>query len=418
MRDLTARYVETVKAPAGKRLEIRDGKCAGLVLRVTPDSERTRAVKSWALLYRRQSDGKRRRLTLGTYPDVDLSEARLRVGEARTAVGRGEDPAAEKQGRRKGLTFQGLAEQWLEVHGKQNKRERSRREDERILKADVYPAIGDMPATAVMRSDIITLLNKVAARGAPVAANRTQAVVTAIFNWAVEEDLLKASPALRIRKRAKEQARERTLDDDEIKQFWAKLDTAAMDEKVKNALRLALVTGQRIGEITGMHCDELDSDKRLWEIPGTRTKNGKAHVVPLSEKAWEIIESQVGEITGDDGETESKFVFPGKRQAALNSSAPNRALARCADHFEIARFTAHDLRRTAGTGMAAAGIDRSTIGFVLNHTTGGEAAATRIYDKYERLSEKRAALERWAGRLGRIIKGDTGEDNNVVPIKA
>ncbi|MGZ5823462.1 MAG: Arm DNA-binding domain-containing protein, partial [Hyphomicrobium sp.] len=112
---LTQRFVETVTVGQKTRSEYRDGHTRGLVLRVTP-----KGIKSWAVLYRRKSDGRKRRYTIGTYPEFSLAAARTQAEAIVALVSRGEDPAARVQARNAALTFEQLAETWVTRHGRPN----------------------------------------------------------------------------------------------------------------------------------------------------------------------------------------------------------------------------------------------------------------------------------------------------------
>ena len=157
-RKLSARYVETA-ATAEEREDIRDLGMPGLQLRVT-----RQGAKTWAIRYTRTSDARRRRLTLGTYPNMSLDEARTRAREELAAVARGADPAGTKQMRKDADTFLELAEEWVERHGRPNKGIRTLRDDRSMLERHILPEIGAMKAAEITKRDIIHLLDTVAAK--------------------------------------------------------------------------------------------------------------------------------------------------------------------------------------------------------------------------------------------------------------
>ena len=258
-----------------------------------------------------------------------------------------------------------------------------------------------MKAEEVSRRDVINLLDDITARGSPVSANRTLALVSAVYRWALAEDLLDTTPTLGIRPRIIEVPRNRILDADEIRQFWKGLEAAAMTESVKDILRLCLVTGQRVSEVAGAQLIEMDLGNSIWDLPGARTKNKRPNRVPLSSMAIEIIERNLGE---------SECLFPSPTSTGhIGPKAPMRALSRNRKHFDMEHFTAHDLRRSAASGMASIGIDRTTISAVLNHASADRSVTGQVYDRYSYEAEKRNALERWARRLTEIIEGKEPE---------
>jgi integrase len=211
------------------------------------------------------------------------------------------------------------------------------------------------------------------------------------------------------------------LGDDELRKLWVSLELRAkpvepadegedaQDDGEKKpritpataqAFQVQLLTAQRPGEVRSMRWSEVDLESRWWSIPATVAKNGQAHRVPLSKGVVEILTAR--REAGSEG---AIFVFenrPGSGSVAHRGKKAASVLCRSLT-FE---FRAHDLRRTAATRMAEAGIPRDHIAKVLNHVEGGPAA-TRVYDRYNYDAEKRDALDRWARGLAAIIEGKT-----------
>ena len=394
-KKLTARFVETVKAGM-HRVEHVDGHTRGLVLRVTPAG-----AKSWAVLYRRQSDGRKRRYTVGSYPEFSLEQARTEALDVIARVARGDDPAAKVQHRKQAHTFEQLADVWVRRHGRPNKSPRTLYDDGLMLKNEVLPAIGAMKAEEVKKRDVIQIIDAVADRGARYRSNRVFALVRSIYRWAVAEDLVSIDPTRGIRPRTVERPRERVLTDKEIVQFWRALDESPMTTAVATILRLALVTGQRIGEVAGMSRDEIDlsSANPMWTQSGARRKNRELTRVPLSPLATALIKEAM--VTSAD----SAFVFASPTGSGpMSAHAATRALARARPSLEVDHFRVHDLRRTVATGMAALGINPHTISLVLDHVSVTKGTVTgAVYVKYSFDREKRAALEAWADHLSRLL---------------
>jgi integrase len=170
-----------------------------------------------------------------------------------------------------------------------------------------------------------------------------------------------------------------------------------------------LLTAQRGGEVIKMRWADVDLETGWWVIPGSDSKNGRPHRVPLVAQAIEIIRGQEPDQPAARGE----FIFAGRGGAALHDRAKKASAA-------IARvlgvdFRGHDLRRTAATRMAASGIPRDHIAKVLNHVEGGPSA-TRVYDRYSYDAEKRVALETWARALTAILEQKPSRAD-VVPMR-
>jgi integrase len=283
----------------------------------------------------------------------------------------------------------------------------------------VLPAWGKRKARDIRRREVILLLDTIVERGAPIAANRTLGVVRRMFNFGISQDILDATPVAMVRAPAKETPRERVLSPEEIRTFWNDLDKGPISPGICLALRLQLVTAQRKGEVIGAAQSEFDLDEeRIWTIPPEHAKNEKTHRVPLSDLAISLIRAAQA-LAGD-----SEWLFPSPRgYVPIAGQAVNQALNRALmppdkrpaaaklankPRIRVSGITPHDLRRTAASNMAALGINRLTIGKVLNHI---DQTVTGIYDLYGYETEKRHALEAWAAHLEEITTGKRAASN-------
>ena len=395
----TDRGVISLK-PQRERFEVWEDGRTGLGLRISPAGR-----KSWLYMYR--YGGKARRMTLGTYPTMGLADARLAHAEAKKQLAAGIDPGAQllekRRAERDAETVADLAREYLEKWAWPRKR--SAAEDERILNKDVLPVWGTRKAKSITRRDVIVLLDDIVDRGAPISANRTLAVVRRMFNFAIERDILDATPCARIKAPAKENQRDRVLTANEITAFWHGLENAPMTDAVRMVLRFQLVTAQRKGEIVKARWTEFDAEERVWEIPAERSKNGMAHRVPISPLCTELLEM----IRAEAGDTE--WLFPSRRTGRpITDEAVNHALLKSLDVIGVEHLTPHDLRRTAVSHMTSMGISRLTVSKVLNHAENG---VTAVYDRHSYDAEKRQALEAWGARLKDIISGETVPGNVV-----
>jgi integrase len=417
---LTDRGIAALK-PKADRYEIWEDGRTGLGIRVSPAGR-----KSWVYMYR--FGGKPRRMTLGAYPVLGLAKVRVKHAQAKEQMEKGIDPGSvhveTRRAERQAETVKDLADEYLEKWAKPRKR--SAAEDERILNHDVLPTWGRRKARDITRRDVILLLDRIVERGAPIQANRTLAVVRKMFNFAVGRDILDATPAAMVKAPAKENQRERTLSTDEIKTLWVGLDKAGVGLAICLALRLELATAQRKGEVAGARVAEFDLDENVWTIPAERSKNGKAHRVPLSSFAVEIIkqaialaDSQAQARAQRCGLTEPdkpEWLFPSPRVGRpITPESINHALRNAREVIGIEDVTPHDLRRSAASAMASLGINRLVISKVLNHV---ETGVTAVYDRHGYDQEKRHALDTWAGHLESIVSGKPKAGNVVSLAKA
>ncbi len=400
--------------PKPDRYEVWEDKRTGLGVRVSPKGRKT-----WVYMYR--FGGKARRMGFGIHPVVGLASAHVKHAQAKLLLDKGIDPGAQeiekKRVERDAETVNDLAEEYLEKWARPRKR--SAGEDERILNKDVLPAWGKRKARDIRRRDVIRLLDPIMERGAPIAANRTLGVVRRMFNFAVSRDILDATPVAMVKAPAKETPRERVLSPEEIRVFWNDLDQAPISPGIVLALKIQLVTAQRKGEIIGAAKSEFDLDEQIvWTIPPEHAKNEKTHRVPLSDLAVSLIRAAQALAGG------SEWLFPSPRgYVPIAGQAVNQALNRALTppdkrpaaaklakktRVRLSGITPHDLRRTAASNMAALGINRLTIGKVLNHI---DQTVTGIYDLYGDEPEKRHALEAWAAHLEEITTGNRAASN-------
>ncbi len=276
----------------------------GFGIRVEPSGRRT-------FFFEYRFDGKNRIFTIGPYPKASLTQARAMAAKLKEQVESGTDPGAEKReilwADKTAFTVKDLSDEYLEKWAKPRKAEKSYKEDMRILQKDVVSAWGRRKAKDITRRDVVLLLDQIVDRGSPVAANRTLAVVRRMFNFSVDRDILGSSPCVRIQAPTKEKSRERVLSEDEIKALWTGLEPdskVSMVPEMKLALKFLLVSAQRKGEVLNSEWSEFDLDAGWWELPGGKTKNKKAHRVPLSPLALEILAE------AKQASKDSKWVFP------------------------------------------------------------------------------------------------------------
>lgn len=391
--------------------------------------------KVFVLRYR--FNGRLRRMTIAPYPDMSLADARRRAHAVLGDVAHGNDPAQEKQELRGARVFSDL----YDAYAKNSKPTRRRwDEEERIIEKDLLPALKNRPLVEIRRHELRELVENIATkRKAPVMANRTLGVLSRIFNFAVEREWLDASPASRIAEPGQERSRDRVLTDDEVKLLWAKCEELQLEKEqaaaagsgkgnenqrrprlvkgtrtkdtVKRkyervtpslaaAFQVQLLTAQRPGEVRGMKWAHVDLDAGWWVIPAVHAKNGHPHRVPLTAGVVEIMNRLKAKAS-----EHSIFVFENHTGGGSVVHRGKKAAAILSRQLPFA-FRAHDLRRTAATAMAKAGVLREHISKVLNHVEDGPSA-TRVYDRYQYDAEKRAALDAVAKRVHSLVRSAT-----------
>jgi integrase len=395
---LTARYLDTLKAHA-TRYEVFDTEVPALAIRITPSGH-----KSWTLFYRHH--GRLRRLALGRYPDVGLADARKAATQERGRILDGADPAEERKADR--ATYGDTVGALFDLYKSQREQSKSWSEVRRILEHDVLPAWRHRRVQDLTRRDVRDLVER-KAKTAPIMANRLLARVSALLTFALEHDWIGANPAFRIRKPTEEKSRDRVLTRDELRALWTALhETEAKNEHGQSLPRLSatlndaflvmLLTAQRCGEVCRMRWEDVSLDTGWWTIPSEDSKNSDPHRVPLTDPVAVILRRR-------HQRPDDRYVFSGNGGASVAARA-KKAAAHLSRGLAFS-FRAHDLRRTAASYMAEAGVDRMHIAQVLNNRSVTHSTVTAIYDRYNYDKEKRVALEIWRRELERTVKSET-----------
>ena len=376
---LNAKTVESFK-PSEKRYEVHDLLCPGFSLRVYPTGRKVFTVK-----YRYGL--KQRRLPLGVYPRLSLSQARDNALEALRLVDGGIDPAARR--RQLGMRVETICDDFIRQYARP--RNRSWKEAERILQREFVAVHGQRDIREIQRPDILELMDAAIERGAAYQANRIHSNMRKLFNWCVERGIVETSPVTGIKPPTREQARDRVLVDGVIQLLLR----ACANEPYpyRQFVPLLLATAQRRGEVSKMRWSEIDLDAKVWVISAELSKNGKPHVVPLNDFALSLL----GEVPRF---ADCDWVFTTTRRAPI--SGFSKALRHIHAQSKTAEWRFHDLRRTAASGMARAGIAPHVVEKVLNHISGTISGVAAVYNRYGYDAERRNALEKWGWWLNGV----------------
>jgi len=383
--NITHSFAEAVKPPATGQVDVWDSKTSAFGLRVSMGG-----TKTWIVRYRQS--GSRRRYVLGRFPQVSVADARQAAKRYLGQVAGGADPARERADAKGEPTFADLADLYLERHAKVNKKPRSIQEDIKTLNRELLPAWGPRKVHDIRKSDVVDVLDTIIARNKLVMANRTRALMSKIFNFAIGRDYIEYNPCHKVMPLMKEHSRDRVLTDGEVRSLWLALE--AEPARVKAAFRLALWTVARRSEILGVRWSELDLDGGWWTLPAERSKNGLAHRIPLVPSAVALLR------TLQEGPHDAEYVFRGGRTGQPVSN-PQKWLARIRNRAGLADFRLHDIRRTVASSLTGLGVSRLVVSKLLNHV---ETGVTAVYDRHSYDAEKRGALLKWERRLLEIVE--------------
>lgn len=430
---ITDAFCRTATVRPGKAMTVySDTKLQGFCLVVTKGGAKTFAVRY--TLKDGDEAGKQARVSLGPYLGADGKAVATFRKEAAKVIGdaaRGVDKAAKKRAQRQSKTVGELCEKYLTEHAATK---RSGDLDRRRIEARILPAWKNRKAASITRSDVRDLLAPIefgdeaaGQRPAPYEAWGVLRLVNKLFNFGIDAELVTTNPAARMKLATKPKARERTIERaDELRAFWALTEgDTYMPASYAAALRVQLLTGARPGEVVGMAWEELDLDANEWTLPEARSKNKREHLLPLTPTLRAIIDEQGARWEAEQAAREAagkprrttRYVFPALRGGRYTDRCRALMLDAALDAYakaghKLARFTPHDLRRTAETLMAAAGVAKEYRDRVLNHVDG--SVGGKHYNRHDFKAEKLAALV----TLERTIDARlAGQPSNVTPIR-
>jgi integrase len=351
-------------------------------------------LRSWVVQYRR--GGGHRRITLGSAEVLGVEAARKAAKETLAKVELGHDPAGDRHERRDKdrLRLRTIIDDYLAVQASKL-RPASLREITRYLTAAPYfDPLHNMPIDTVSRRDVAARVLAVTREHSSVVAARARTTLSTFFAWAMGEGLAESNPVVGTNPPEDSTPRERVLTDQELATIWR----ACRDDDFGRIVKLCILLGARRSEVGGMAWNELDLDRGLWSIPAARTKNKRAHKLPLMSLALGIIRS-VPQLVGRDllfgAHAADGFTAWGKAKRALDARLGAK----------VKPWTLHDLRRSAATRLADLGVQPHVIEQVLNHQSGHKAGPAGIYNRSSYERDVRAALALWEDHLRSLVEG-------------
>lgn len=394
--------IRTAK-PKEKPYKISD--IDGLYLLVTENGG-----KWWRFKYR--FEGKEKLLSLGTYPEISLADARQRRDETRKQVAKGIDPGAVRKAQKQAETeetetFEVIAREW---HTKFTQTWTPGHAATTMgrLERDIFPWIGKRPIKAIEAPELLAVLRRIESRGALESAHRIRTIAGQVFRYAVATGRAERDPAAALRG-ALPQPGEKHLaaitDPKEVAPLLRAIDGYQGHFVVKCALRLAPLFFVRPGELRNAEWAEVDLDEAVWSIPAHKMKMKQAHIVPLSKQAIQIL-TELKELTGS-----SRYVFPSGRSFArpMSNNAILAALRRMG--YEKETMTGHGFRAMARTILdEVLQVRPDWIEHQLAHAVRDPNG--RAYNRTAHLPERRMMMQRWADYLDTLKAGAM-----VIPFK-
>jgi integrase len=395
---LTARAVASLQLPPDKAEAIHfDAKLPGFGYRLRRSGGQIK--RSWVVQYRRAGT---RRIKLADASVLSAEQARKQAMKVLGRVAIGQDPQAERHDRRSKdrLSTRAVIEEYCAMK-EPELRPRSFYEVKRYLLIGPYfRALHPLPIDTVTRKDIAARLVAITREASANTAAHARSLLNGFFVWALRMGYLESNPVLGVIKPKESAGRSRVLSEAELAAVWK----ASSDDDFGRVIKLLILTACRRQEIGGLRWSELDRDAGTWRLPPERSKNKRAHTLPLSEAAWQII-SDVPHLAHRDHlfgvRADSGFCDWHASKLKLDQKLGD----------SVVPFMLHDLRRTVATRLADLGVQPHVIEQILNHQSGHRAGVAGIYNRSSYEREVKAALALWADHMRALVGGS---DRKVV----
>ena len=352
---LTHRTIETLR-PAEAPYRVPDQRCKGLAVRVAPSG-----VKTWDLAYRIRGTGKMRRLSLGRTTDVSLEQARERANELTSAARGGRDLIGEEGEARDAAASRMTVASLIDLYLRRRVvgRLRTAKSIESRLRRTLAPIL-ERYAADICRRDVRAILDSIVDQGKGREAEKRRQVCTAMFRWALSQDIVEADPTAGLTPYERSAPRDRVLTTEEIELVWKWLESDSLSLEAADILKLELLTGARCGEISGLRAEEIDRNKWVWTLPASRSKNGRQRVTPILGVARDVLEKRLFGV-------EKGPLFLLEKGVVVSSAHIGHYLLTRRTALPIAVFTSHDLRRTFATMLAEMGIALDLVAAIVGH---------------------------------------------------
>jgi len=405
-------YADRLVVPKGARdVQVFDDELPGFGIRkFAPTKQHPNGLASYFVKF--NVGRQQRRKTLGKVVRGNLRAMRIEASGvlAKARLGTDVVAVARAAAARNVATLGDLVPKYLDAR-ESELRPRSHAEAKRYLEQTWKP-LHKLPIDTITRQNVVTTVDDIAAKSGKVAADRARTTLSALFGWAIDKGYLDANPTLNVKARAPAKSRERVLSEAELVEVWR----ACLDDDYGRIVRLLILTGQRRSEIGDLARVEVDAGKRQIELPEQRTKNGRAHIIPLSDLALEILEAAgafddeaardlvFGQGAGGFGGWSKSKADLDKRIAKARAKAAHKAKGK-----PMPAWTLHDLRRSFVTHVSERGFAQPhVVEAIVNHISGAKAGVAGVYNRAAYLAEKREALELWSAHISSLLSAQQG----------
>lgn len=407
---LTDIGIKAAEAKA-KPYKLSDSEGLYLFVKKSPTSGKTGKYFRFDYKY----NGKRKTLSLGTYPKISLKKARKGRDEAKELLEQGIDPSTQKKAKRQATeeseteTFEHIAREWLGKN-KDSWVDRHSRTVIGRLELNVFPYIGSTPIKEIEPPTLLSVLRRIEARGAYDTARRVRQICSKVFRYAIAVGKAERDPAADLQgalTQVKIKHMATITEPKRVGELLRAIDGYSGSFITLCGLKLAYLTFVRPGELRHAQWSEIDFNEALWRIPGGKMKMKGAHLVPLSRQAIAVLQelqALTGKLPGPG------YLFPSERtyHRPMSENTINAALRRMG--YSKEEMTGHGFRAMASTNLNEQGWKSDIIERQLAHVS--KDSVRSAYNHAEYLDERKKMMQHWADYLGGLKAG-----GKVVPIK-
>jgi len=382
IRKLSKSVVEKIE-PLETDVVVWDEALPGFGVRIKPSG-----VRSYIVQYRNRLTGASKRMTIGQHgPLLTFDQAKRQARTILADAMRGLDPAEAQRLARGAPTVRNLAADYVERHAVPNKRAKGVKDDRAMLETVILPKLGKRKVAEITRRDIEALHITYVDR--PYRANRVLALLSKMFNLAIEWGWRPDNPARGV-KRFQEEKRDRWLNDQELERLWRVLENHP-NRRAANAIQLQMLTGARLGEVLNARREAFDLERGVWTKPSHQTKQRKTEYVPLSPQALDLVTPILGEHDPDE-----PWLFPG--------NVPGQPLKDIKKFWSgvmrqagLEGYRRHDNRHTYASHLVSGGLSLEIVGRLLGHTS------PETTQRYAHLADDplRRATEMFGAKVGK-----------------
>ncbi|WP_068547566.1 tyrosine-type recombinase/integrase [Thalassotalea crassostreae] len=375
-----AKLKSLLNKPQEKRFELSDRD--GLSVRVSITGTLT-------FQYRFRFKGKAKRLSLGQYPGVTLSQCRQKIPEIKQYLQEGKDPIAELKRKRfdNKIMIDDCIKAFMERHVV-----RLSPKTQYLYKYTFNKHVlgkCEIPAEEITMSEWFEFFDRIEDQHSSITARDMLVRMKTCMRFAIKRGIIESTPLLSIATKdigSNSAIGERVVSPEEIRTVWRELDKSKCYPTTANSIKLASLTGARLGEIRHMKKDHLDLKNKIWTVPKEISKTRKTIVRPIAPEAFKIIKWQLdtfGEITD--------YVFPsGSYKKQISPQTINKLSRHVVARAKMAPWSSHDFRRSLSTILSSKGVELHVSEKMLGHNLGGILA---VYNKHHWIEEQRAAYE-------------------------